>query len=545
MLTFEQENALMKISLLCLGLLCSFNGHTQIAAPRGWHLNDFKTSGNYGISLNEAYQFLLANNLKSRPVIVAILDDGIDTAHEDLQKILWVNSKEMPGNGIDDDGNGYADDLHGWNFLGNKDGRNVGANSSEWIRVYWRYKEKYEGKHIDTSHLLKPQKYEYALWQKARSGVVGKGMKEEDLNKLRAYLANVFFCDSLLKGNFKNNEFTAAQLAAFKPAGKMERDLKEFFLEVFKQFTVPDVTNQFVLDEFQQYVVGEVRKAGGDKYPPEDNRRNITGDDEKLEINRWYGNADVSNGALMHGSHLAGIVAAERNNGKGVQGIADHVKIMMVRTSAEGDEYDKDIATGIRYAVDNGARVINMSFGKSLSPDKKMIDDAVSYALAHDVMLVQAAGNSKRNINALDNFPNPHYLLSDSVAPNWITVGASDKNGMAAEFSNYGNKTVNVFAPGVSIYSTIPDSKYMSWDGTSMAAPVVTGVAALLRSYFPKLTAVDIKNIIEKSVTVTSIETVIPGTKEKAFMDKLCSSGGIVNAFKAVQLAIKYKPLAR
>ncbi|MBC7887126.1 MAG: S8 family serine peptidase, partial [Ferruginibacter sp.] len=199
-------------------------------------------------------------------------------------------------------------------------------------------------------------------------------------------------------------------------------------------------------------------------------------------------------------------------------------------------------ASGIRYAVDNGAKVINMSFGKSLSPDKKMIDDAVKYAVAKDVLLVQAAGNSKRNIDAFDNFPNPKYLLTDTMAPNWITVGASDAGGMVAPFSNYGAKLVNLFAPGVAIYSTIPGgNKYMSWDGTSMAAPVVSGVAVLLRSYFPQLDATDIKKILEQTVTVPVTQTLQPGTKEKVYLDKLCTGGGIVNAFNAVSLAFEYK----
>ncbi|MBC7887129.1 MAG: S8 family serine peptidase, partial [Ferruginibacter sp.] len=454
---------ILSISLL---FFVTFFSHAQQQALQGWHLKDQKTTGYYGISLDKAYHFLAEKKLKSTPVIVAILDDGIDTSHEDLQKVLWVNPKEIPGNGLDDDGNGYADDVHGWNFLGNPDGRNVQSNSSEWIRVYWRFKAKYEGISIDTGLLSREQKYEYALWQKARSGVVGKGMNETELNNLRTYLANAFFCDSTLKSNFAGSEFTAKQLAAYKPADKMEKDLKEFFLEVFKQFSTPGITNTFVIDELQQYVTGEVRRASGDKFPPEDNRREITGDDEKLEANRWYGNANISNGALMHGSHLAGIVGANRSNGIGMEGIADNVQIMMVRTSAEGDEYDKDIASGIRYAVDNGAKVINMSFGKSLSPDKKMIDDAIKYAVAKDVLLVQAAGNSKRNIDAFDNFPNPKYLLTDTMATNWITVGASDAGGLAASFSNYGAKLVNLFAPGVAIYSTIPGgNKYMSWDG--------------------------------------------------------------------------------
>ncbi|MEP7110523.1 MAG: S8 family serine peptidase [Ferruginibacter sp.] len=513
----------------------------QNDSQQGWHLEDLKTSGYYGISLEQAYHFLNEKKLKSTPVIVAILDDGIDTSHEDLQKELWVNRKEIPGNGIDDDGNGYIDDVHGWNFLGNRDGRNVYSTSSEWIRVYWRYKAKYEGVNIDTTLLDQAQKYEYAIWQKARSGVVGKGMKEDELNNLRTYLANAVFCDSILKPKFPGEEFTAKQLAVFKTGDKLEKDVREFFLDLFKQFTMPDATNHFVVDEIQKYVVGEMRRASGDKVPPEDNRRDITGDDETIEKNRWYGNGNVNDVTLMHGSHVAGIVGADRTNGLGMKGIADNVQIMMVRTSADGDEYDKDIATGIRYAVDNGAKVINMSFGKSLSPDKKFIDDAVKYALAKDVLLVQAAGNSKRNIDAFDNFPNPKYLFTDSVAPNWITVGASDPAGKAAEFSNYGAKLVNIFAPGVAIYATVPGgNKYMSWDGTSMAAPVVTGVAALIRSYFPGLRAEDVKKIIEQTVTIPGSETLKPGIREKVAMKNLCTSGGIVNAMNAVKLAFEY-----
>jgi cell wall-associated protease len=535
-------NHFMKSIAVFLHLaIFSISSIAQSNSLQGWHLKDFSSSGYYGISLEKAYQFLQEKNLKSTPVIVAILDDGIDTAHEDLKNVLWVNQKEIPGNGVDDDQNGYVDDIHGWNFLGGKEGQIVASNSSEWIRVYWRYKAKYEGVKIDTDQLSKEQRYELSLWQKARAGVVGKGMKEEELNNLSTYLANAIFCDSILKPYFTKKEFTAKQLSVFKPANKMEKEVIAFFQEVFKQFTLPDVTNSFVINELQQYVVGEIRKASGDKVPPEDNRRDITGDDEKNESERWYGNPNISNAPLMHGTHLSGIVGADRNNRLGIEGIADNVKIMMVRTSAEGDEHDKDIATGIRYAVDNGAKVINMSFGKSLSPDKKMIDEAVKYALAKDVLLVQAAGNSKRDINAFDNFPNPKYLFTDSIAPNWITVGASDSAGMAADFSNYGSGVVNLFAPGVAIYSTIPGgNKYMSWDGTSMASPVVSGVAALIRSYFPQLHATEVKTILEQSVIRSSKKTLKPGTKEKVTLDQLCSSGGILNAFNAVKLATEF-----
>ena len=223
-----------------------------------------------------------------------------------------------------------------------------------------------------------------------------------------------------------------------------------------------------------------------------------------------------------------------------MHGIADNVQVMMVRTSAEGDEYDKDIAKGIRYAVDNGAKIINMSFGKSLSPDKPFIDDAVKYALQKDVLIVQAAGNSKRDIDGFDNFPNPRYLFTDSLAPNWITVGASDTLGQAAAFSNYGKNLVDVFAPGVAIYSTIPlKNKYMAWDGTSMAAPVVSGIAAMLRSYFPHLSALEVKNILLTSVTFPKPAALKGGAAAEKSLQQMSKTGGIVNALAAFRAAYK------
>ncbi len=529
----------MKIFLACFLVIICINCTYAQAHLRGWHLGDFTQTGYHGISLNQAYQLIREHKLKSTPVIVAILDDGIDTLHEDLRPVLWINKKEIPSNGKDDDGNGYADDLYGWNFLGNADGRNVASNSSEWIRVYWRYRSRYEGRSPDTSKMNKAEKYEYALWVKAKSGVVGKGMKESDLKKLRIYLQNAIFSDSILRAHFAGQEYTQKQLEAFTPVGTLEKETRKFFLEVFNQFNTPDITNTLAVDELQTYVLGQERIASGDKVPPEDNRRVITGDDDTNAGTNAYGNGDVSNGELMHGTHLAGIIGADRKNGLGMQGIADNVQVMMVRTSAEGDEYDKDIANGIRYAVDNGAKIINMSFGKSLSPDKKMIDEAVKYALSKDVLLVQAAGNSKRNIDGFDNFPNPQFFLTDSLAPNWITVAASDTLGRPAAFTNYGPTLVDLFAPGVAIYSTIPrQNKYMSWDGTSMAAPVVTGTAALLRSYFPHLTAEAIKKILLESVVIPAPGTIIGSGQEE--LKKLSRTGGIVNAYTAVKLALQH-----
>lgn len=520
------------------------NSEISSVALRGWHLKA-PQSGLYGIDLDAAYRFLASRKLKSTPVVVAVLDSGIDTLHEDLKPILWVNPGEIPNNGIDDDGNGFIDDVHGWNFLGNPDGRNVNSTSSEWIRVYWRFKEQYEGKTIDTATLSKEEKYIYAQWLKARSGVVGQGMKPEELQKLQQFLSNVVICDSLLQIILGKPAFTLKDVKAFDPINKMQAEIKQYYVEVFKNEKDDMSTNKQMLDNVTEYVVGEERRANGDKIPPEDNRTAITGDDERNLSTRFYGNNDLQASTPEHGTHVAGIIAAVRNNKLGMDGIADNVRLMVVRTSPQGDEHDKDIALAIRYAVDNGAKVINMSFGKSLSPDKAFIDEAIRYAISKDVVLVQAAGNNHLNIDGYDKYPNPRFLFGDSLASNWIVVGASDEKGEAADFSNYGKKAVDVFAPGVAIYAPYPGgNQYKSWQGTSMAAPVVTGLAALLRSYFPKLKASEIRQVIMQSVSKPIKKTVAgkqPKTAAQTPISQLCKSGGIVNAFKAVQLAAKRK----
>ena len=301
----------------------------------GWHLKDKNKDGYYGISLEQAYQFLAANHVKSTPIIVAVLDSGIDTAHEDLKPVLWINNKEIPGNHKDDDGNGYADDVHGWNFLGGPDGRNVNEASSEWIRVYWRYKKKYEGVRINTDSLTPEQRYEYALWQKARAGVVGQGMKEEELSNLLKLSETAVFCDSVLKVHFPRNEYTEKDLVAYKPADKLEKQIKDYLLAVFKMTQQPDVKNTMLISDLKTYATGEQRRAMGDKIPPVEYHIEITGDDEKNPQTKYYGNSDIEAGNALHGTHVSGIIAAVRNNGIGMDGIADNVKIMMLRTTPD------------------------------------------------------------------------------------------------------------------------------------------------------------------------------------------------------------------
>jgi subtilisin family serine protease len=243
----------------------------------------------------------------------------------------------------------------------------------------------------------------------------------------------------------------------------------------------------------------------------------------------------------MHGTHVSGIIAGARNNGIGIDGIADNVRIMMVRAVPDGDEHDKDIALAIRYAVDNGAKVINMSFGKSFSPQKQWVDEAVRYAESKGVLMVHAAGNDGANIDTAYNFPTPVFKSDGNIATNWITVGASGdpKNGgLVASFSNYGKKNVDVFAPGVNIYSSVPTGNaYANESGTSMASPVTAGVAAFLLEYYPTLTAQQLKYIIEKSSVVTNVPVTIPGTDQKAKLSDISKTGGLINVYEAAKLA--------
>lgn len=532
---------LNKKCLFTLGLLIYSSVLVAQKMPKnGWHLKDYSTDNCYGISLEKAYAFLKEKGIKPHSIIVAVLETGIDTAHEDLASVLWQNRSEIGGNRLDDDHNGYVDDIHGWNFLGGASG-NVTVNTSEWTRVYWRYKTKFDGKSIDTNLLSRVEKYEYALWLKAKSGVVGKGLSKGKLDTMRAFISNVVFCDSILQVLLDKPVYDAKTLTRWKPKSKDEIELKDYILKIFEQFDSKELNNNTVTKELTNYFEGEELKTKNEQEAPIDIRRTLTANDDTDPETLRYGNDNIWAGSNLHGTHVAGIIGAARNNGKGINGIADAVNLMCIRCTSKGDEYDKDIAAAIRYAVDNGAKVINMSFGKSLSPDKLMIDDAVRYAMHKDVLIVHASGNSGRDINGFDNFPNPLFLFSDSIATNWITVGASDYNGYPASFSNYGNKIVDVFAPGVDIYSTTPSEvQYTSLDGTSMASPVVAGVAALLREYFPNLTAVEIKNIIVQSVVVPpSRPNSSSDTKQKSIKN-ISISGGIVNAYKAVNLAYEF-----
>ena len=510
--------------------------------PNNWYQLDPATSGYEGISLEKAYTLIKSKNLKSNRIVVAVIDSGIDTLHEDLKPIMWTNPKEIPGNGIDDDKNGYIDDIHGWNFLGGKDGRNVKEDSYEASRVYWKLKDKWDGKTVDEASLSKADKDEYTTFKKAQEKTIGDGKgSDAQLVMLKRIQTNLAKADSLLKIALGKAEYTGNDLDAFKPQNTDDTKAKGSLLALMKGNDALDQTNKEFLNGLDEYIGGEEKKEEAKKNPPKEYRKEIVGDDESNINQRNYGNNDIMASTPFHGTHCSGIIAAARNNDKGMDGIADNVRIMMIRAVPDGDEHDKDIANAIRYAVDNGARIISMSFGKDFSPEKNWVDDAFRYAESKGVLLVHAAGNDAKNVDTADNFPNPIYRDGKGRASNVITVGASGnmKNGgITASFSNYGKAEVDVFAPGVGIYSTIPGGNtYGNASGTSMACPVVAGVAALLLEHYPALTPQQLKYVIEKSATPPADKVNIPGTDTKVLLSEISKTGGLVNAYEAVKLA--------
>ena len=521
--------------------------------PKGWQLLDKETDGYYGLSLKKAYDFVKGR--KTKTVVVAVIDSGVDTLHEDLKDVLWTNPREIPGNGIDDDGNGYIDDVHGWNFLGGKDGRNVKEDSYEGARVYHQLKKIWGDKTPDSASLSPEQKDEYQNWLKARAAIESvegdaSGNDVVDALGKQRLLEACFEGDSVLRQSMGKEVYTGKELDKYSAVSLNQQRAKAVMLGMMKGNNIMDMSNKDFLSAFKEQIEGEIRKKESVNTPPKDYRGEIVKDNEEDINDRSYGNNDIMAGTPLHGTHVSGIIAAKRNNGKGIDGIADDVKIMMLRAVPDGDEHDKDIALSIRYAVDNGAKVINMSFGKSFSPHKDWIDDAVTYADSKGVLLVHAAGNDAKDVDSTDNFPNANLKKLQTRASNWITVGASSDplaepnvKSYTASFSNYGKKEVNVFAPGTKIYSSLPGGNlYGNESGTSMASPVVAGVAAFILNYYPNLTPKQVKYAIEKSAIPLAAKVKLPGTERLVSLSDISTSGGLVNAYQAIKLASTLKP---
>ena len=524
---------LLPLALLIAGSALAQGSSKKDAPPNMWHLMDPATSGYSGVSAEKAHVFLKGTGRKSNTVLVAVIDSGIDTAHQDLKPILWKNSKEIPNNGKDDDKNGYIDDVHGWNFIGGKDGRNVKEDSYEVARVYHSLKTKWEGK--TATGLTGAQLKEFNTYERAKEKIVGD-VDPLAAQQLKTMVPELKESDKALRAALGKEEYNGNDIKDFNSPNKEINVMKDFLIRISKANNSYEITNKQILEQLD----GELRKAESVTQAPPTFRKDIVQDNYLDFTDKYYGNNDLMAETSLHGTHCAGIIAAVRDNNKGAMGIADNVRIMAIRAVPDGDEHDKDIALAIRYAVDNGAKVISMSFGKDFSPEKKWVDDAIQYASAKGVLLVHAAGNDSKDLDKEFNFPST--VFEDGVrATNVITVGASGdaKNGgLTARFSNYGKNEVDVFAPGVGIYSTLPGGdQYGNLQGTSMACPLVAGVAALILQYYPTLTPQQVKMAIEKSSVAPKDMVNIPGTTTKAKLSDLSRSGGIMNAEAAVKYA--------
>jgi len=452
----------MKLLKNNLALSFLFLGALSFAQPIPGTLNWYNGTGT-GMSTELAYKKLLKKK-KATPVIVAVIDSGVDLEHEDLQGKIWTNAKEIPGNKKDDDGNGYIDDVHGWNFLGNINGKNQEKARLEKARIVKKYGQKYDD--IDPETLAYDPIHE--MYVNAESSL------NEDVSQYEPYR------DMIGKGMFD------------KETEDYLRDQLDFNLN------------------------------------PNYDDRSLIGDNPDNFDDKFYGNGDAEGPDALHGTHVAGIIGAVRGNKKGGDGVADNVLIMSVRAVPNGDEHDKDVANAIRYAVDNGAKVINMSFGKSFSPYHEKVQEAIQYAVSKDVLMIHAAGNDASDIDYTDNFPKkPTFDYIDSTSRKlFLNIGANTKesgDALVASFSNFGAMEVDVFAPGNEIYNSVPQSAYKNLQGTSMAAPMVAGVAALLKSRFPQASMLEISEAITRTVTKYDQLTSISIT------------GGVVNVYNAAK----------
>ncbi len=488
------------------------------AAPDNWWLLDRFGNGVFGTSAERAYQELIGDRQPARSVVVAIIDSGIDIHHEDLNANIWVNEDEIAGNGIDDDGNGYVDDVYGWSFIGGPGG-DVHHDTYEVARLYRDCRDRGA---LDTPVCSAIA----ADFENERAEAA------ELLDQYQNISVAFDLFETLLRAQLGVDSLTRAAVAGLQTTRPDLRQAQQAWL----QLTDQGVTAKMLADGVES-LSGRVEYG----LNPDYDSRGLVGDDYSNPNERIYGSNSVEGPDPSHGTHVAGIVGAIRGNGIGIDGLAPNPRIMVIRAVPDGDERDKDVANAIRYAVDNGAHIINMSFGKGYSPEKSVVDEAVRYADSRGVLMVHAAGNDATNQDDEASFPNRFYEDGGEAAL-WIEVGASDwgdANALAAPFTNYSPSRVDVFAPGVEILSTTPDNQYERNQGTSMASPVVAGVAALIMSYYPELTAAQVKQVILETATRYADQNVqLPGGAGGVRpFGQLSLTGGVVNAYAALQRA--------
>lgn len=501
-----------------------------------WHL-DIEKDTVPGMSVIRTYDEIIKNK-KGKPVIVAIVDSGTDIEHEDLKNVLWTNKKEIPGNGIDDDNNGYIDDVHGWNFLGDIVGENM-----EFVRIIKKLAPKYEGK--SESSIGSSDQAEYQLYKRAKAEYE-KEMQEAQgaYMQYNAMLEQIKPAHEKVSSKLGKEDYSADDLNTLKNDTSLQQEVAILTQMLYYGEPITEIINQ--LEGGVKYFKSRIDYH----FNLDTNYRTVLGDnpddinDVPVGDHKVIG-PEADKAHTKHGTHVTGIVAAQRDNGIGMNGVANNVQIMTIRTVPDGDEYDKDVALSIRYAVDNGARVINGSFGKNYSTNPQWVYDAIKYAAEKDVLFVHGAGNDGFDLddNNIHSYPNDQTNNFDEFADNFLNVGALDvKYGseMIAGFSNYGKHQVDVFAPGVQIYATVENNGYEFLQGTSMASPAVAGVAAMLFSYYPELTAAQVKQIIMDSGVSTNIPVILGGEpdNQKPFSE-ISKSGKMVNMYNAFIMAEK------
>ena len=535
----------MKKALIAAAFLASFGfafaqDKMQNNDLKTWYHKDFSTTNVYGVNTNNAYKFLESKGLKPRTVVVGVLDSGVEVDHPGLINNMWKNPNEIPNNGIDDDKNGYVDDIYGWNFIGGKTA-DVDADNLEVTRMVKKYQPIFEGTDSaknKANQAKMPE--EYAMYQKSKKLFDEKGSEAKQYYQYFSGFNNAI--PSIIK-TLNGKTLTKANLAAIKPASQEDSRNLQILNSLVQDAENVGKTPKEVEELLKKEVEGALKhyesQATKHYNLDFDPRKEIVGDNYDNYNEKHYGNNHYEGPDASHGTHVSGIIAGLPHGNEVQYGVAHKVaKIMTVRAVPDGDERDKDVANAIRYAVDNGAKILNMSFGKAVSPGKKHVWDAMKYAEKKGVLLVKAAGNDNQNIGENEYFPTNFMKQSDEkpFVSNMIVVGASTNNNqnLRARFSNYNGKMVDVFAPGQEIYSTVPDAKYEYLQGTSMASPVVAGAAAVLWAYMPSLTPQQIKEALVKTVNKSTVNANVDSS---ANFDQISVAGGVIDLYKAAQYA--------
>lgn len=531
-----KQKTMKLISVTTLFFAAAFAAFSQSSTmpdkpAQNWHLLDMTKDRVPGTGAERAYTDLIAGK-STTTVVVAVIDSGVDIEHEDLRDNIWVNEDEIPNNGIDDDKNGYIDDMHGWSFISGPGG-DVKEDNLEFTRIYKDLYFRFNGR--DAASIPAVEKADYQKFLKFKADYENRVKKsEEEWNEFRQILGFYELSKTTVANLLGKENYTVDELKEMPAEDDFTKAIKDFML------LAKEGGLEYELAQGREQLEGALLYSYNLDFDP----RHMVGDNYSDTEEKYYGTPNVKGPASDHGTHVAGIIGAVRGNGIGIDGICSDVKIMALRAVPLGDERDKDVANAIYYAVDNGAHIINMSFGKSYSPQKSAVDKAVKYAESKGVLLVHAAGNSSKNNDISDNYPNPVDEVTREWCATWVEVGASSSLSdpdFVAEFSNYGKLSVDLFAPGQDIYSTMPGNTYRFQSGTSMASPVVAGVAALVKSYYPELSGKDLKEVLVNSYTdYKKVKVRIPGSTKKVPFAKICRTGGIVNAYNALKMAEEY-----